>query len=120
MGNPHAVLQVSDVSSAPVDRLGPALESAACFPNRANIGFMQVVNRAHLRLRVYERGAGETQACGTGACAAVAVGRRAGLLDEVVTVTLPGGNLQVRWAGEGEPVWLSGEAERAFEGTVAL
>jgi diaminopimelate epimerase len=120
VGNPHAVLTVADVATAPVERLGSALETHECFPNRANIGFMQVVDAAHIRLRVFERGVGETSACGTGACAAVAVGRRAGVLAEDVTVTLPGGELKVRWAGLGEPVWLSGEAVRAFDGVVAI
>ena len=120
MGNPHAVLTVADVDTAPVEHLGPLLESHECFPNRANIGFMQVTGPARIRLRVYERGVGETSACGTGACAAVAVGRQAGLLDEEVTVALPGGELQVRWPGEGAPVWLIGEAVRAFDGVVVI
>lgn len=120
MGNPHAVLTVDAVATAPVERLGPLLEAHECFPNRANIGFMQVVDTAHIRLRVFERGVGETQACGTGACAAVAVGRRLGLLADDVTVALPGGELNVRWAGLGEPVWLVGEAVRAFDGVVAI
>lgn len=119
MGNPHAVMHVADVATAPVSRLGALLESQACFSNRANIGFMQIVDPAHIRLRVFERGVGETRACGTGACAAVAIGRRAGLLDTDVTVSLPGGELRVCWAGEGEPVWLTGEAVHAFEGVIA-
>lgn len=120
MGNPHAVISVDDVDAAPVARLGPVLERHECFPNRANIGFMQVTGPAHIRLRVFERGVGETSACGTGACAAVVAGRQAGLLDEEVTVSLPGGELRVRWPGEGEPVWLIGEAVRAFDGVVAI
>ncbi len=120
MGNPHAVIQVPDVVSAPVAQLGPLLESHERFPNRANIGFMQVTGPAHIRLRVFERGVGETSACGTGACAAVAVGRVAGLLGDDVTVALPGGELRVRWPGEGAPVWLIGEAVRAFDGVVAI
>ena len=120
MGNPHAVLTVADVDTAPVAHLGPLLESHECFPNRANIGFMQVTGPAHIRLRVFERGVGETSACGTGACAAVVAGRQAGLLDEEVTVTLPGGELRVRWPGEGASVWLIGEAVRAFDGVVAI
>ncbi|NND53889.1 MAG: diaminopimelate epimerase [Gammaproteobacteria bacterium] len=120
MGNPHAVIRVDDVTTAPVAHLGPLLEGHECFPNRANIGFMQVVGPAHIRLRVFERGVGETSACGTGACAAVAAGRQAGLLDEEVTVALPGGELRVRWPGEGAPVWLIGEAVRAFDGVVAI
>jgi len=120
MGNPHVVISVDDVAAASVERLGPLLESHESFPNRANIGFMQVTGPAHIRLRVFERGVGETSACGTGACAAVAAGRQAGLLDEDVTVTLPGGELRVRWPGEGAPVWLIGEAVRAFDGVVAI
>jgi len=120
MGNPHAVLEVADVSTAPVATLGPLLESHERFANRANIGFMQVVAPERIRLRVFERGVGETSACGTGACAAVAVGRRAGLLAADVTVQLPGGELRVRWAGAGEPVWLIGEAVKAFEGVIEV
>ncbi|HEY0720235.1 MAG TPA: diaminopimelate epimerase, partial [Gammaproteobacteria bacterium] len=108
MGNPHAVLQVSDIDSAPVATLGPQLESHARFPERVNVGFMQVVSRDHIRLRVYERGAGETLACGTGACAAVAVGIRWKLLDETVAVELPGGRLTIRWAGGDAPLWMTG------------
>lgn len=120
MGNPHAVLEVDDVASAPVETLGALLEHHECFPNRANIGFMQVTGPARIDLRVFERGVGETMACGTGACAAVVVGRQAGKLADDVTVTLPGGELRVRWAGEGQPVWMIGEAVRVFEGVVAL
>jgi diaminopimelate epimerase len=120
LGNPHGVLRVTDVDRAPVDTIGPALESHERFPNRANIGFMQVLDREHIRLRVFERGAGETRACGTGACAAVVVGRRAGWLADRVTVTLPGGELIVRWDGAGSPVWLTGEAVTVFEGTVDI
>src|SRR5690606_2019789 len=93
MGNPHAVLQVPNVDEAPVDTLGPAIENHARFPERTNVGFMEVVDPRHIRLRVFERGVGETQACGTGACAAVAVGRRRGLLDEEVEVQAPGGRM---------------------------
>jgi diaminopimelate epimerase len=118
MGNPHAVLRVPSVDTAPVARLGPLLESHASFPRRVNVGFLQVVDRTHLRLRVYERGAGETQACGTGACAAMAVARRDGLVDETVHLTLPGGELTLRWAGPGNPLWLEGPAEVSFRGTV--
>jgi diaminopimelate epimerase len=120
MGNPHAVIQVNDVSVAPVARLGPLLESHERFSNRANIGFMQVVTPERIRLRVFERGVGETSACGTGACAAVAVGRRAGLLAADVTVQLPGGELRVQWPGPGEAVWLIGEAVKVFEGVVEI
>lgn len=120
MGNPHAVIRVDDIDSAPVGQLGPLLEAHERFPNRANIGFMQVTGPARIRLRVFERGVGETSACGTGACAAVAAGRQAGLLDEEVTVALPGGELTVRWPGEGASVWLTGEAVKAFDGVVAI
>jgi len=120
IGNPHAVLTVDSVADAPVAHLGSALESHDRFPNRANIGFMQIVASDRVRLRVFERGVGETRACGTGACAAVVVGRHAGVLDEIVTVELPGGELTVRWSGPGEPVWLIGEAVTSFEGTVEI
>jgi diaminopimelate epimerase len=118
IGNPHAVLRVHDLASAPVDRLGPAVENHARFPRRTNVGFMQVIDPHHILLRVHERGTGETRACGTGACAAVAIGRRHGLLDERVSVELPGGTLTVEWAGPGEPIWLTGPAQTAFEGHV--
>lgn len=119
LGNPHAVLRVENVDTAPVERLGPALESHESFPSRANIGFVQIVNPTHVRLRVFERGVGETQACGTGACAAAVTGQRAGWLDPTVRVELPGGWVTVDWKGPGEPVWLTGEAITVFEGTVA-
>jgi diaminopimelate epimerase len=120
IGNPHAVLTVDSVATAPVERLGPALESHPRFPRGVNVGFMQIVDRTSIRLRVYERGAGETLACGTGACAAVAVGRRNGLLDADVHVRVRGGELQVNWAGPKESVWMTGPAEVAFEGHVDL
>jgi len=120
MGNPHAVMQVDNIDTAPVAILGPQIERHASFPRRVNAGFMQVIDRSHIRLRVYERGAGETRACGTGACAAVAVGRQQGLLDETVTVDLPGGTLLIRWAGEGKPVWMTGPAVSVFEGKIEL
>ena len=120
MGNPHAVLTVDDVATAPVARLGPALERHPRFPRRVNVGFMQVRDAAHIRLRVFERGVGETQACGTGACAAVAVGRKAGRLAEHVSVELPGGTLAVTWPGPGHHLWLQGPAAVAFEGEVDL
>jgi diaminopimelate epimerase len=118
MGNPHAVMDVADVTSAPVERLGPLLERHERFPNRANIGFRQFVSPERIRLRVFERGVGETQACGTGACAAVVTGQRAGRLSAEVTVELPGGELRVRWSGVGTPVWLSGAADKVSEGVV--
>jgi diaminopimelate epimerase len=120
MGNPHAVLQVEDVERAPVQELGPRLESHPRFPERVNVGFMQVLDSGAIRLRVYERGAAETLACGTGACAAVAVGRRWGLLGDDVRVSLPGGELAIRWAGEGEDLWMIGPATSVFEGTIEL
>jgi diaminopimelate epimerase len=120
MGNPHAVLQVTDVKTAPVDRFGPGIENHPRFPNRTNVGFMQIVARNHIRLRVYERGAGETLACGTGACAAVAVGRRRGLLDEEVKVALPGGSATVSWAGTDEHLWLTGPATTVFTGSIEI
>jgi diaminopimelate epimerase len=118
MGNPHAVLTVSSVASAPVDRLGPAIEKHPRFPKRVNVGFMEVVDRTHIRLRVYERGAGETLACGTGACAAVAVGRRHGRLDATVEVSLPGGRLEITWSAPGEHIWMKGPTAVSFTGRV--
>ena len=120
VGNPHAVIRVPSVADAPVSRLGPAIENHARFPKRTNVGFMEVVDSGHIRLRVHERGTGETRACGTGACAAVAVGRRHGLLDENVQVDLPGGRLDIQWKGPGEPIWMTGPAETAFEGEVPI
>jgi diaminopimelate epimerase len=116
MGNPHAVLIVDDVESAPVVTLGPLIERHARFPARVNAGFVQIVDRATMRLRVFERGAGETLACGTGACAAVVAGRRRGLLDEQVRVITRGGELAIRWAGEGSAVVMKGPARTVFEG----
>nr|MBP9602653.1 diaminopimelate epimerase [Chromatiaceae bacterium] len=118
MGNPHAVLWVDDLDQAPVARLGPLIEHHPRFPRRVNAGFMQVLDRSHVRLRVFERGTGETLACGTGACAAVAVGRRLGLLDEAVRVSLPGGDLRIAWAGGTAPVWMTGPAVSVFEGEI--
>jgi len=120
MGNPHAVVQVDDVRSAPVATLGPLIERHPRFPKRVNAGFMEIVAPDRIRLRVYERGAGETLACGTGACAAVAVGRRWGLLEETVNVELRGGDLTIRWQGDDNPVWMTGPAIRVFEGRIEL
>jgi diaminopimelate epimerase len=120
MGNPHAVTQVDSVRTAPVATLGPLIERHPRFPKRVNAGFMEVVTPRHIRLRVYERGTGETLACGTGACAAVAVGRRWGLLEESVNVELPGGNLTIHWQGDNNPVWMTGPALRVFEGRIEL
>jgi len=120
MGNPHAVLLVEQISGARVAELGPLIASHERFPRGVNAGFMQVVNRREIRVRVYERGAGETLACGSGACAALVAGRRWGLLEESVAVDLPGGRLNISWAGEGEPVMMTGPAETVFEGEIEL
>jgi diaminopimelate epimerase len=120
MGNPHAVQLVADVDAAPVATHGPLLERHARFARGVNAGFMQVVARDRVRLRVFERGAGETLACGTGACAAVAVGIRLGLLDAKVDVETRGGRLTIEWAGEGAPVLMTGPAETVFEGEIEL
>lgn len=120
MGNPHAVIQVDDVDTAPVSVWGPAIETHPDFPQRVNVGFMQILGRDHLRLRVFERGVGETLACGTGACAAVAVAHRWRLVDESVAVDLPGGRLLIRWDGEGSSVMMTGPAESVFEGAISL
>ncbi|MEF3075858.1 diaminopimelate epimerase [Methylobacter sp. Wu1] len=120
MGNPHAVLQVNDLKTAPVAELGSELERHPVFPERANIGFMQVVDRQHIKLRVFERGAGETLACGSGACAAVVIGIEHNLLDHDVFVELPGGELKISWSGRGEPVFMTGPAVTVFDGTLAL
>ncbi|MCR9607847.1 diaminopimelate epimerase [Vibrio alginolyticus] len=119
MGNPHVVTVVDDVDTADVDTLGPLLESHERFPERVNAGFMQVVSRDHIRLRVYERGAGETQACGSGACAAVAVGILQGLLDENVKVSLPGGELRIAWQGPGKPLLMTGPTTHVFDGQLS-
>jgi len=120
MGNPHAVQVVPEVDSAPVNTQGPLIERHARFPQRVNAGYMEVVDRRHIRLRVYERGAGETLACGSGACAAVVAGRLRNLLDDKVDVKLLGGTLRVSWDGEGQPVWMTGPAVTVFEGTIDL
>ncbi|MES2741125.1 MAG: diaminopimelate epimerase [Pseudomonadota bacterium] len=120
MGNPHAVLVVEDTEQAPVAALGPLIEGHVRFPKRVNAGFMQVLNRHHIRLRVYERGAGETLACGSGACAAVVAGIRRGVLDSPVRVSARGGELSLSWAGEGEPVWMTGPAVTVFEGEITV
>jgi diaminopimelate epimerase len=120
MGNPHAVLIVDSIDRAPVESWGPELESHSVFPNRANIGFMEVVSKNEVNLRVYERGAGETQACGTGACAAVVSGRLRGLLDSKVTVHLPGGDLEIEWLGDGHSVNMTGPVSSVYEGQIYL
>ncbi|WP_020393795.1 diaminopimelate epimerase [Thiolinea disciformis] len=120
MGNPHGVIVVENVDTAPVANLGPWLESHPVFPQRANIGFMQILNRGHIRLRVFERGVGETLACGTGACAAVVVGRLQGLLDEAVQVDLRGGRLAIQWYGEGQAVLMTGPTTTVYSGVLAI
>jgi len=120
MGNPHAVQIVADVDAAPVELTGPLIEHHPRFPRRVNAGFMQVVNRQHVRLRVFERGVGETLACGTGTCAAVVAGIRRGVLDSPVRVDARGGQLSIAWAGEGQPVWLTGPAVTVFEGEIEI
>jgi diaminopimelate epimerase len=116
IGNPHAVLRVASVATAAVEHLGPAIEHHRRFAHAVNVGFMEIVDRSRIRLRVHERGAGETLACGTGACAAVAVGRARGELAAEVQVSVRGGELRVNWAGPGEPIWLTGPAEVSFAG----
>jgi diaminopimelate epimerase len=127
MGNPHAVLRVPDTASAPVHTLGPVLESHPCFPRRVNVGFLQVVSRTQVKLRVFERGVGETLACGTGACAAVVAGIRHGWLDQRVDVQALGGQLTIEWAGSAHgtppwqsPVFMTGPATTVFEGSIDL
>jgi diaminopimelate epimerase len=120
MGNPHAVLQVADVDSTPVATLGPQVQASPRFPQGVNVGFMQVVDRSHIRLRVYERGVGETLACGSGACAAVVAGIRLGLLDGSVEVQTHGGMLNIAWAGDTAPVLMTGPATTVFQGEIEL
>ncbi|RLA00841.1 MAG: diaminopimelate epimerase [Gammaproteobacteria bacterium] len=120
MGNPHAVLLVDDIETAPVASLGPAIENHPRFPERVNVGFMQIVNNDSIRLRVFERGAGETLACGSGACAAVVAGRLQEQLLESVKVILNGGELVVSWAGEGRPVLMTGPATTVYQGRIEL
>ncbi|MES9904893.1 MAG: diaminopimelate epimerase [Sedimenticola sp.] len=120
MGNPHAVITVDSVASAPVLSVGPLLEKHPRFPQRANIGFMEICSRNQIKLRVFERGTGETFACGSGACAAVVAGRTQGVLDERVAVTLAGGELVIEWVGENSPVWMSGPAVTVYQGTIEL
>ena len=120
IGNPHAVLHVENIDDAPVERIGRALQAHPMFPRQVNVGFMQVVDTGHIRLRVFERGAGETRACGTGSCAAAVVGHHLGLLGRDVSVHVPGGALSVHWGGPGQSVWLTGPAERSYEGRVEI
>ncbi len=121
LGNPHAVLQVDDVDLAAVQLLGPMIESHPRFPDRVNVGFMEVVTRDYIRLRVFERGSGETLACGSGACAAVAIGQRQGVIDQNVTVELQGGRLKICWTGDhNEPIWMTGPTNTVYEGDIEL
>lgn len=120
MGNPHAVQVVADVDAEDLETTGPLIERHARFPRRVNAGYMQVLARGHIKLRVYERGAGETLACGTGACAAVVAGIRRGLLDSPVRVSARGGELSIAWQGEGQPVLMTGPAVTVFEGSIDL
>lgn len=120
MGNPHAVLRVDDIDRAPVTRLGPLIENHPRFPNRVNVGFMQIIDRENIRLRVWERGVGETLACGTGACAAVVSGIIRGWLEPRVVVHLYKGQLVIEWQGGDYPVTMTGPAESVFEGTIQL
>lgn len=120
MGNPHCVIQVDNVAQAEVDLFGPLLEHHERFPERANIGFMEIISKAHIRLRVFERGTGETNACGSGACAAVAVGVMQGNLSENVSVDLPGGSLKINWCGPGYPLYMTGPAEHVYDGYINI
>ncbi len=120
LGNPHAVQRVTDLDRAPVQAQGPVIERHPRFPERVNAGFFQLLDSGHIRVRVYERGAGETLACGSGACAAMVAGRQMGLLDARVAVELRGGRLRVDWEGEGKPLYMSGPAETVFEGEIEL
>lgn len=120
MGNPHAVTIVDNIETIAIDELGAGIENHPLFPNRVNAGFMQIIDETHIRLRVFERGAGETLACGTGACAAVAVGCLQGHLSDHVQVELPGGSLQISWQGEASPVMMTGPATTVFEGKITV
>ncbi len=120
LGNPHGVMQVDDIKLAPVLTLGPRIEQHPNFPERVNAGFMQVITRNQIAVRVFERGSGETQACGSGACAAVIAGIQNGDLDAKVSASLTGGDLEITWEGEGNPVWLTGPATTVFEGSIDL
>ncbi len=120
MGNPHAVIVVDDVASAPVLTMGPEVQQQTFFPEGVNVGFMQIIDSDHIKLRVYERGAGETLACGSGACAAVVAGCINSSLNQEVDVELPGGHLLISWAGRGEPVWMTGPATFVYRGQISL
>ncbi len=120
IGNPHAVIQVDDIETAPVKEIGAKIQAHESFPESVNVGFMQIIDPSHIRLRVFERGAGETQACGTGACAAVVAGRSLGLLEDTVNVGLSGGNLSIHWEDEQNPVMMTGPTATVFTGTITL
>jgi len=120
MGNPHAVIVVDDVVIAPVLTMGPEMQKQTFFPEGVNVGFMQIIDSHHIKLRVFERGAGETLACGSGACAAVVAGCSNSSLNQEVDVELPGGHLQISWEGEGEPVWMTGPATFVYRGQISL
>ncbi|WP_044170045.1 diaminopimelate epimerase [Candidatus Pantoea carbekii] len=120
IGNPHCVIQVENIKTAPLKILGPLLENHQCFPNRINVGFMEIINPKHIYLRVYERGVGETQACGSGACAAVAYGIQRGFLFETVRVDLPNGPLQISWKGTGKPLSMIGPAIHVYDGCISI
>lgn len=120
MGNPHAVITVDDIDTADVEGIGTAWQKDDIFPNQVNVGFMQIIDRETIRLRVYERGVGETMACGSGACAAIVAGNIQGLLDDTVTVILPAGNLQINWAGENSVVKMTGPATTVYHGTITV
>lgn len=118
LGNPHAIIKVPNAEEAPVESVGKMLQAHSSFPERVNVGFMQIVTPEHIRLRVYERGAGETRACGSGACAAMVIGHLWSRLADQVTVELPGGNLLIEWQGADQPVWMTGPAHITFEGEI--
>ncbi|MCL4162474.1 UNVERIFIED_CONTAM: hypothetical protein GTU68_045675 [Idotea baltica] len=120
IGNPHVLVQVADIDTAPVESLGPILESHKNFPNRVNVGFMQIVDSKNIKLRVFERGVGETRACGTGACAAVAIGHKQGLLDKTVRVTLAGGPLDIVWKDFQSSIEMTGACSTVFEGQTRM
>lgn len=120
LGNPHAVILVDNINQAPVEKIGRFLQAQAFFPESVNVGFMQINNPQHINLRVYERGAGETAACGSGACAAVVIGKTWGLLNAGVQVSLPGGQLRIDWSAPDQPVWMTGPAVQVFDGTYEI
>lgn len=120
IGNPHVLLRAEDVSCADVDTLGPLIENHPRFPNRVNVGFMQVIDKQHIRLRVYERGVGETKACGTGACAALAIGHTQGLLDKTAIVSLPGGDLKIHWPDVHTAIEMTGPCSTVYEGQIIM